>query len=77
MVKQIFTQVTPTLRKCKLTQVTPERSRKSRRCVKRRTKVPRYHIFVEHEDDSIGLSQPLYGMVNRSLDSWQRRISMI
>ena len=36
--EQRFTQVTPTLRKCKFTQVTPERSRKSIRCVKRRTK---------------------------------------
>ena len=26
---------------------------------------------------NIGSSQQLYGMVNRSLDSWQRRISMI
>ena len=39
VVKQRFTQVTPTLRKCKFAQVTPERSRKSIRCVKRRTKV--------------------------------------
>ena len=46
MVKQRFTQVTPTLRKCKFTQVTPERSRKSIRCVKRRTKPP-YHLDKE------------------------------
>ena len=38
VVKQRVTQVTPTLRKCKFTQVTPERSRKSIRCVKRSTK---------------------------------------
>ena len=44
--------------------------------------IPRYQIFVEQEDEVDKLVQhwrhpPLYGMVNQSLASWQRRILMI
>ena len=44
--------------------------------------VPRYHILLSRKRmlislSSIGKSQQLYGMVNRSLVSWQRRIPMI
>ena len=40
--------------------------------------MPRYHIFrLLTSLFSIGLSQQPSGMVNRSLGSWQKRISMI